>query len=60
MMDAERFQEYGKARISNATFICPEYLLEEDRLKAGLNDAFARLNTSRSLMTYSDDVTTHL
>ena len=58
MVDARSFQEYGKARISNATFISPENLLEEGRLKpgAGLKDTFARLNTSRTVVVYSDDI----
>ena len=35
MVDARSFQEYGKARIDNATFISPENVLEEGRLKTG-------------------------
>ncbi len=58
MVDARSFQEYGKARIGNATFISPENLLEEGRLKpgAGLKDTFARLNASRTVVVYSDDI----
>ncbi|MCX6673746.1 MAG: rhodanese-like domain-containing protein [Methanothrix sp.] len=58
MVDARSFQDYGKARISNATFISPENVLEEGRLKggAGLKDIFARLNASRTTVVYSDDI----
>jgi thiosulfate/3-mercaptopyruvate sulfurtransferase len=58
MVDARSFQEYGKARIGNATFISPENLLEEGRLKpgTGLKDTFARLNASRTVVVYSDDI----
>jgi thiosulfate/3-mercaptopyruvate sulfurtransferase len=58
MVDARSFQEYGKARIGNATFISPENVLEEGRLKpgAGLKDTFARLNASRTVVVYSDDL----
>ncbi|MCK9441670.1 MAG: rhodanese-like domain-containing protein, partial [Methanothrix sp.] len=40
MVDARSFQDFGKARIGNATFISPENVLEEGRLKegAGLKD----------------------
>ena len=57
MVDARSFQDYGKARIGNATFISPESVLEEGRLKAGagLKDIFARLNASRTTVVYSDD-----
>jgi thiosulfate/3-mercaptopyruvate sulfurtransferase len=58
MVDARSFQEYGKARIGNATFISPENVLEDGRLKAeaGLKDTFARLNASRTAVVYSDDI----
>ena len=58
MVDARSFQEYGKARIGNATFISPENVLEEGRLKTGtgLKDIFARLNASRTTVVYSDDI----
>lgn len=58
MVDARSFQDFGKARISNATFISPENVLEEGRLKggAGLKDIFARLNASRTTVVYSDDI----
>jgi thiosulfate/3-mercaptopyruvate sulfurtransferase len=58
MVDARSFQEYGKSRILNATFISPEDVLEEGRLKAGtdLKDTFARLNASRTVVVYSDDI----
>ncbi len=57
MVDARSFQDYGKARIGNATVISPESVLEEGRLKAGagLKDIFARLNASRTTVVYSDD-----
>ncbi len=58
MVDARSFQDYGKSRIGNATFISPENLLEEGRLEAGavLKDTFARLNTSGTVVVYSDDI----
>jgi thiosulfate/3-mercaptopyruvate sulfurtransferase len=57
MVDAGSFQDYGKARIGNATHISPENVLEEGRLKAGegLKDIFARLNAGRAVVVYSDD-----
>ncbi|MFA6372462.1 MAG: rhodanese-like domain-containing protein [Methanothrix sp.] len=58
MVDARSFQDFGKSRISNATFISPESVLEEGRLKAGtdLKDTFARLNASRTVVVYSNDI----
>jgi len=58
MVDARSFQDFGKARISNATFISPENVLEEGRLKAGagLKDTFARLNASRTVVVYASDL----
>ncbi len=58
MVDARSFQEFGKSRILNATFISPESVLEEGRLKEGadLKDTFARLNSSRTAVVYSDDI----
>jgi thiosulfate/3-mercaptopyruvate sulfurtransferase len=58
MVDARSFQDFGKASIGNATFISPENVLEEGRLKpgAGLKDTFARLNASRTVVVYSDDI----
>ena len=56
MVDARSFQDFGKARIGNATFISPENVQEEGRLNAGLNDTFARLNASRAVVVYSDDI----
>jgi thiosulfate/3-mercaptopyruvate sulfurtransferase len=58
MVDARTFQEFGKSRIQNATFISPESLLQAGRLKNGtdLRDTFARLNASRPAVVYSDDI----
>ncbi len=58
MVDARSFQEFGKSRILNATFIPPENVLDESRLKNGtdLQDTFARLNASRDVVVYSDDI----
>lgn len=58
MVDARSFQEFGKSRILNATFIPPENVLDEGRLKNGtdLRDTFARLNSSRTVVVYSDDI----
>jgi len=33
MVDAGSFQDYGKARMGNATFISPENVRKEGRLK---------------------------
>jgi thiosulfate/3-mercaptopyruvate sulfurtransferase len=58
MVDARSFQEFGKSRILNATFISPENVLEDGRLKNGtdLKDTFARLNASGTAVVYSDDI----
>ena len=58
MVDARSFQDFGKASIGNATLINPENVLEEGRLKSGtgLKDTFARLNASRTVVVYSDDI----
>jgi len=58
MVDARSFQDFGKASIGNATLINPGNVLEEGRLKpgAGLKDTFARLNASRTVVVYSDDI----
>lgn len=58
MVDARSFQDFGKDRIGNATFISPENVLEEGRLKAGdgLKDTFARLNASRTTVVYASDI----
>lgn len=58
MVDARSFQDYGKARIGKATLISPESVLDEGRLKTGeqLKDIFARLDASRSVVVYSNDL----
>jgi thiosulfate/3-mercaptopyruvate sulfurtransferase len=58
MVDARTFQEFGKARISNAVFIEPDHILENGRLKAGaeLNDTFARLDRNKPVIVYSGDL----
>ena len=58
MVDARSFQDYGRSKIANATFISPENVLEEGRLKgeAEIKDIFARLNVSRTTVVYSDDL----
>jgi thiosulfate/3-mercaptopyruvate sulfurtransferase len=58
MVDARSFQEFGRSSIPNATFISPENVLEGGRLKAApeLKDTFARLNASRTVVVYSDDI----
>jgi thiosulfate/3-mercaptopyruvate sulfurtransferase len=58
MVDARTFQDFGKSRIPNAIFISPEIILEGGKIKAGakLNDTFARLNTSRPVAVYSNDL----
>lgn len=56
MVDARRIQDFGREKIGNASWISPESLLEEGRLKSGLNNTFARLNASRPVVVYSDDI----
>ena len=56
MVDARSFQDYGVARIGNATLINLDSVIDEGRLKARLNDTFDRLNTSEPVVVYSDDV----
>lgn len=56
MVDARRIQDFGREKIVNASWISPESLLVEGRLKSGLNNTFARLNASRPVVVYSDDV----
>lgn len=58
MVDARTFQDFGKSRIPNAIFISPETILEGGRIKAGakLNDTFARLDMSRTVAVYSNDL----
>jgi len=55
MVDARSFQDYGVERIGNATLINPDSVLDDGRLKARLNDTFARLNASEPVVVYSDD-----
>lgn len=56
IVDARSFQDYGSSKIGNATWIGPENLLEEGRLKAGLNATFARLNVNQMVVVCSDDI----
>jgi 3-mercaptopyruvate sulfurtransferase SseA len=56
VVDARSIMDFGSAKIDNATWISPESLLEEGRLKADLNNTFARLNTSQAVVVYSDDI----
>ncbi|MGV8174447.1 MAG: sulfurtransferase [Methanothrix sp.] len=56
LVDARSILDYGRARIGNATFIGPDDVLDEGRLKPNLNDTFARLNESRTVVVYSDDI----
>lgn len=56
LVDARSILDYGRARIGNATFISPDDVLDEGRLKPNLNDTFARLNESRTVVVYSDDI----
>ena len=56
LIDARRIQDFGSETIGNATWISPESLLAEGRLKANLNDTFARLNSSQTVVVYSDDI----
>ena len=56
MVDARSFQDYGASRIGNATLINIDSVLDEGRLKARLNDTFARLNASQTVVVYSDEI----
>ncbi|MBP7071206.1 MAG: hypothetical protein KBA97_09035 [Methanothrix sp.] len=56
MIDARRIQEFGREKIGNATWISPESLLVEGRLKANLNMTFARLNANQTVVVYSDEI----
>lgn len=58
MVDARTFEEFGRSRILNATFISPKNVLDGGRLKNGTNlqDVFARLNSSRTTVVYSDEI----
>lgn len=55
-VDARSIIDYGRDRIENATFICPDDVLLDGRLKPNLNDTFARLNESRPVVVYSNDI----
>jgi len=56
LIDARRIQDFGKEKIENASWISPDSLLSEGRLKANLNDTFARLNANQTAVVYSDDI----
>lgn len=58
MVDARTFQDFGKSKIPDAIFISPESILEGGRIKEGtkLNDTFARLDMSRPVAVYSNDL----
>lgn len=56
LIDARRIQDFGKEKIGNASWISPESLLAEGRLKANLNDTFARLKANQTAVVYSDDI----
>lgn len=56
LIDARRIQDFGKEKIGNASWISPESLLAEGRLKADLNDTFARLKANQTAVVYSDDI----
>lgn len=58
VVDARTFQDFGKSRIPNAIFISQDIILEGGKIKAGakLNDTFARLDTSRPVAVYSNDL----
>jgi thiosulfate/3-mercaptopyruvate sulfurtransferase len=57
-VDARSFQEWGETKIGNATWISVESVLAEGRLRAGddLLGTFARLEMSRPVVVYSDDI----
>ena len=56
LIDARKIQDFGKEKIGNASWISPESLLAEGRLKANLNDTFARLKANQTAVVYSDDI----
>ena len=57
MVDARTFLDFGKGRIQNASFISPDQILENGKVKAGasLNDTFAKLDRKRPVVVYSSD-----
>ena len=58
LVDARTFQEFGESKIPGAIFVDPDELLENGRLKeaSALNLMFARLNASRPVVVYSNDL----
>lgn len=58
LVDARTFQDFGESKIPGAIFVDPDELLENGRLKeaGALNLKFARLNASRPVVVYSNDL----
>jgi thiosulfate/3-mercaptopyruvate sulfurtransferase len=58
LVDARTFQEYGESKIPSSTFIAPDQMIEEGRIKPGekLNETFARLDQKRPVVIYSQDL----
>ena len=58
LVDARDFLEYGKGRIPNAFFISSDQVVANGKIKdrAQLNDTFAKLDRSKPIVVYSDDI----
>lgn len=58
MVDARTFGEFGKERISQASFIGTDSVLQGGKVREGdqLNDTFARLKRDRRTVVYSMDL----
>jgi len=58
LIDARTFQEYGESKIPSATFVGPDQVLEAGRISSAenLNSTFARLDRSRPVVVYSQDL----
>jgi len=58
LVDLRTFQDFGVSKIPGAIFVDPNELLENGRLKeaGALKMTFARLNTSRPVVVYSNDL----
>ena len=58
LVDLRTFQDFGASKIPGAIFVDPDELLDNSRLKeaGALNMMFARLNASRPVVVYSNDL----
>jgi thiosulfate/3-mercaptopyruvate sulfurtransferase len=58
LVDARAFLEYGKERMPNAFSISSDQVVANGKIKdaAKLNDTFAKLDRSKPIVVYSDDI----